>query len=168
MARVLLASFDSVEKAGLAVGDIIANGIIPGGLEMMDNLSIRAAEDFIHAGYPVDAEAILLCELDGVESDVREDCEQVNDILLNAGATDVRLAQDEAERVRFWAGRKMRSRRWMSPDYYSWMAPAHRPPPGVLEGIARLSQQYDLRVANVFHAGDGNMPVNPFRCQRTP
>ena len=73
---------------------------------MMDNLSIRAAEDFIHAGYPVDAEAILLCELDGVESDVQEDCERVNDILLKAGATDVRLAQDEAERVRFWAGRK--------------------------------------------------------------
>lgn len=70
---------------------------------MMDNLSIRAAEDFIHAGYPVDAEAILLCELDGVESDVQEDCERVNDILLKAGATDVRLAQDEAERVRFWA-----------------------------------------------------------------
>ncbi|MDU1272398.1 MAG: FAD-binding protein, partial [Escherichia coli] len=93
VARVLLASFDSVEKAGLAVGDIIANGIIPGGLEMMDNLSIRAAEDFIHAGYPVDAEAILLCELDGVESDVQEDCERVNDILLKAGATDVRLAQ---------------------------------------------------------------------------
>lgn len=88
VARVLLASFDSVEKAGLAVGDIIANGIIPGGLEMMDNLSIRAAEDFIHAGYPVDAEAILLCELDGVESDVQEDCERVNDILLKAGATE--------------------------------------------------------------------------------
>ncbi len=110
MARVLLASFDSVEKAGLAVGDIIANGIIPGGLEMMDNLLICAAEDFIHAGYPVDAEAILLCELDGVESDVQEDCERVNDILLKA-ATDVRLAQDEAERVRFWLVAKMRSRR---------------------------------------------------------
>lgn len=127
VARVLLASFDSVEKAGLAVGDIIANGIIPGGLEMMDNLSIRAAEDFIHAGYPVDAEAILLCELDGVESDVQEDCERVNDILLKAGATDVRLAQDEAERVRFWAGRKTPSRQWGAFPRITtvWMAPSH-------------------------------------------
>ncbi|HCS8376713.1 TPA: FAD-binding protein, partial [Escherichia coli] len=160
VARVLLASFDSVEKAGLAVGDIIANGIIPGGLEMMDNLSIRAAEDFIHAGYPVDAEAILLCELDGVESDVQEDCERVNDILLNAGATDVRLAQDEAERVRFWAGRKnaFPAVGRISPDYYCMDGTIpRRALPGVLEGIARLSQQYDLRVANVFHAGDGNM-----------
>lgn len=160
VARVLLASFDSVEKAGLAVGDIIANGIIPGGLEMMDNLSIRAAEDFIHAGYPVDAEAILLCELDGVESDVQEDCERVNDILLKAGATDVRLAQDEAERVRFWAGRKnaFPAVGRISPDYYCMDGTIpRRALPGVLEGIDRLSQQYDLRVANVFHAGDGNM-----------
>lgn len=160
VARVLLASFDSVEKAGLAVGDIIANGIIPGGLEMMDNLSIRAAEDFIHAGYPVDAEAILLCELDGVESDVQEDCERVNDILLKAGATDVRLAQYEAERVRFWAGRKnaFPAVGRISPDYYCMDGTIpRRALPGVLEGIARLSQQYDLRVANVFHAGDGNM-----------
>ena len=160
VARVLLASFDSVEKAGLAVGDIIANGIIPGGLEMMDNLSIRAAEDFIHAGYPVDAEAILLCELDGVESDVQEDCERVNDILLKAGATDVRLAQDEAERVRFWAGRKnaFPAVGRISPDYYCMDGTIpRRALPGVLEGIARLSQQYDLRVANVFHAGDGIM-----------
>src|SRR5690606_21900552 len=79
VAKVLLAAFDSVEKAGRAVGDIIAAGIIPGGLEMMDNLSIRAAEDFIRAGYPVDAEAILLCELDGVEADVSEDCDRVSE-----------------------------------------------------------------------------------------
>lgn len=130
VARVLLASFDSVEKAGLAVGDIIANGIIPGGLEMMDNLSIRAAEDFIHAGYPVDAEAILLCELDGVESDVQEDCERVNDILLKAGATDVRLAQDEAERVRFWAGRKnaFPAVGRISRITTAWMAPSRAVP----------------------------------------
>ena len=103
VAKVLLAAFDSVEKAGRAVGDIIAAGIIPGGLEMMDNLSIRAAEDFIHAGYPVDAEAILLCELDGVEADVHDDCARVSEVLKLAGATEVRLAKDEAERVRFWA-----------------------------------------------------------------
>ncbi len=92
VAKVLLAAFDSVEKAGRAVGDIIAAGIIPGGLEMMDNLSIRAAEDFIHAGYPVDAEAILLCELDGVEADVHDDCARVSEVLKLAGATEVRVA----------------------------------------------------------------------------
>ena len=106
VAKVLLAAFDSVEKAGRAVADIIAAGIIPGGLEMMDNLAIRAAEDFIHAGYPVSAEAILLCELDGVEADVHEDCQRVRQVLDAAGATEVRQALDEAERVRFWAGRK--------------------------------------------------------------
>ncbi|MGA3250747.1 MAG: FAD-binding protein, partial [Paraburkholderia sp.] len=95
-AKVLLASFDNVGKAGAAVAQIIGAGVIPGGLEMMDNLAIRAAEDFIHAGYPVDAEAILLCEVDGVESDVREDCECVEALLRSAGATEVRLAKDEA------------------------------------------------------------------------
>lgn len=94
VAKVLLASFDSVDKAGRAVADIIAAGIIPGGLEMMDNLAIRAAEDFIHAGYPVEAEAILLCELDGVEADVHDDCERVRQVLEQAGATEVRQARD--------------------------------------------------------------------------
>ena len=120
VAKVLLAAFDSVEKAGRAVGDIIAAGIIPGGLEMMDNLAIRAAEDFIHAGYPVEAEAILLCELDGVEADVADDCERVREVLAKAGASEVRLARDEAERVKFWAGRKnaFPAVGRISPDYY--------------------------------------------------
>ncbi|MNG89831.1 putative FAD-linked oxidoreductase [compost metagenome] len=160
VARVLLASFDSVEKAGRAVGDIIAAGIIPGGLEMMDNLSIRATEDFIHAGYPVDAAAILLCELDGVEADVQEDCECVEAVLRAAGATDVRLACDEAERVRFWAGRKnaFPAVGRISPDYYCMDGTIpRRELPGVLNGITELSKEYGLRVANVFHAGDGNM-----------
>ncbi|MFS2126033.1 glycolate oxidase subunit GlcD [Pseudomonas sp. Pseusp97] len=160
VARVLLASFDSVEKAGRAVADIIAAGIIPGGLEMMDNLSIRAAEDFIHAGYPVDAAAILLCELDGVEADVQDDCERVDNVLRAAGATDVRLACDEAERVRFWAGRKnaFPAVGRISPDYYCMDGTIpRRELPRVLHGIAELSQEFGLRVANVFHAGDGNM-----------
>ncbi|PAU51273.1 glycolate oxidase subunit GlcD [Pseudomonas sp. PIC25] len=160
VAKVLLASFDSVEKAGRAVGDIIAAGIIPGGLEMMDNLAIRAAEDFIHAGYPVDAEAILLCELDGVEADVHDDCERVRQVLEAAGATEVRLARDEAERVRFWAGRKnaFPAVGRISPDYYCMDGTIpRRELPGVLRGIAELSAEYGLRVANVFHAGDGNM-----------
>ncbi|QCI13312.1 glycolate oxidase subunit GlcD [Pseudomonas putida] len=160
VARVLLASFDSVEKAGRAVADIISAGIIPGGLEMMDNLSIRAAEDFIHAGYPVDAAAILLCELDGVEADVQDDCERVDAVLRAAGATDVRLACDEAERARFWAGRKnaFPAVGRISPDYYCMDGTIpRRALPEVLIGIGALSEAFGLRVANVFHAGDGNM-----------
>lgn len=160
VAKVLLAAFDSVENAGRAVADIIAAGIIPGGLEMMDNLAIRAAEDFIHAGYPVAAEAILLCELDGVEADVHEDCERVRKVLEAAGATEVRQALDEAERVRFWAGRKnaFPAVGRISPDYYCMDGTIpRRELPGVLKGIAALSAEYGLRVANVFHAGDGNM-----------
>ncbi|MBS0510925.1 MAG: glycolate oxidase subunit GlcD [Proteobacteria bacterium] len=160
VARVLMASFDSVDKAGRAVGDIIGAGIIPGGLEMMDKLAIQAAEDFIHAGYPVEAEAILLCELDGVESDVQEDIERVRAVLDAAGATAVSLARDEAERVKFWAGRKnaFPAVGRMSPDYYCMDGTIpRRHLPTVLQGTADLSQQYGLRVANVFHAGDGNM-----------
>ncbi|MCW2272170.1 putative FAD-linked oxidoreductase [compost metagenome] len=160
VAKVLLASFDSVEKAGRAVGEIIAAGIIPGGLEMMDNLAIRAAEDFIHAGYPVDAEAILLCELDGVEADVHDECERVSAVLAQAGATEVRMARDEVERVKFWAGRKnaFPAVGRISPDYYCMDGTIpRRELPGVLRGISELSEAFGLRVANVFHAGDGNM-----------
>jgi len=134
--------------------------VIPGGLEMMDNLAIRAAEDFIHAGYPVDAEAILLCELDGAESDVQEDCERVGALLREAGATDIRIAKDEAERQRFWAGRKnaFPAVGRVSPDYYCMDGTIpRRELARVLRGIAALSDEYGLRVANVFHAGDGNM-----------
>lgn len=103
---VLLVSFDLVEKVGFVVGDIIVNGIIFGGLEMMDNLLICVVEDFIYVGYFVDVEVILLCELDGVEFDVQEDCEWVNDILLKVGVIDVCLVQDEVECVCFWVGCK--------------------------------------------------------------
>ncbi|HCD6631418.1 glycolate oxidase subunit GlcD [Pseudomonas aeruginosa] len=160
LAKVLLASFDDVESAGRAVADLIGAGIVPAGLEMMDNLSIRAAEDFIHAGYPVDAAAILLCELDGVEADVHEDCERVRELFEAAGATSVRQAQDEAERQRFWAGRKnaFPAVGRISPDYYCMDGSIpRRELPRVLHGIAELSREYGLRVANVFHAGDGNM-----------
>ncbi|ALI03477.1 glycolate oxidase subunit GlcD [Pseudomonas sp. FW306-02-F02-AA] len=159
-AKVLLASFDSVEKAGGAVAEIIAAGIIPAGLEMMDNLALRAAEDFVHAGYPVDAEAILLCELDGVEADVRDDCLRVRAVLERAGASEVRQARDEAERVKFWAGRKAAfpAIGRLSPDYYCMDGTIpRRELPRVLKGIAELASEYGLRVANVFHAGDGNM-----------
>ncbi|MEQ5837970.1 glycolate oxidase subunit GlcD [Paraburkholderia acidicola] len=159
-AKVLLASFDDVEKAGRAVGQIIGAGVIPGGLEMMDNLAIRAAEDFIKAGYPVNAQAILLCEVDGAESDVREDCDRVDALLRAAGATDIRVAKDEAERQRFWAGRKnaFPAVGRISPDYYCMDGTIpRRQLPRVLKSIARLSAEFGLRVANVFHAGDGNM-----------
>ncbi|MCH2555695.1 MAG: glycolate oxidase subunit GlcD [Alcanivorax sp.] len=159
-AKVLLASFDSVEKAGQAVADIIAAGVIPSGLEMMDNLALCAAEDFAHAGYPRDAAAILLCELDGVESDVDEDCQRVRAVMENAGATDIRQARDDAERQRFWAGRKAAfpAVGRISPDYYCMDGTIpKRELPKVLAGIEALSREYDLRVANVFHAGDGNM-----------
>ncbi|MGF6921108.1 glycolate oxidase subunit GlcD [Paraburkholderia sp. 40] len=159
-AKVLLASFDDVERAGAAVAKIIGDGIIPGGLEMMDNLAIRAAEDFIRAGYPVEAEAVLLCELDGSESDVEEDVERVDAILRMAGATDVRHAKDEAERQKFWAGRKnaFPAVGRISSDYYCMDGTIpRRQLPHVLKGIADLSIEYGLRVANVFHAGDGNM-----------
>ena len=159
-AKVLMASFDDVEKAGRAVGDIIAAGIIPGGLEMMDKLAIKAAEDFIKAGYPVEAEAILLCELDGVEADVDDDCETVRRVLEKAGATNIQQARDEAERAKFWAGRKnaFPAVGRMSPDYYCMDGTIpRRELPRVLKGIAALSEESGLPVANVFHAGDGNM-----------
>ncbi|RWU21540.1 glycolate oxidase subunit GlcD [Pseudomonas alkylphenolica] len=160
VAKVLLASFDAVEKAGSAVARIIGAGIIPGGLEMMDNLAIRAAEDFIHAGYPVEAQAILLCELDGVEADVHDDCQRVRDLLEQAGASEVRQARDEDERVRFWAGRKnaFPAVGRISADYYCMDGTIpRRELSRVLHAIAELSGKYNLRVANVFHAGDGNM-----------
>lgn len=159
-AKVLMASFDDVEKAGKAVGDIIAAGIIPGGLEMMDKLAIKAAEDFVKAGYPTEAEAILLCELDGVEADVDDDCATVRKVLEAAGATDIAQARDDAERAKFWAGRKnaFPAVGRMSPDYYCMDGTIpRRELPRVLKGIAALSEESGLPVANVFHAGDGNM-----------
>ncbi|MFZ5593098.1 MAG: FAD-linked oxidase C-terminal domain-containing protein [Pseudomonadota bacterium] len=159
-AQVVLAAFDDVVKAGEAVGRIIGAGIIPGGLEMMDNLAIRAAEDFIHAGYPVDAAAILLCELDGANEEVSEQILRVRQLLQEAGATEVRTARDEQERARFWAGRKAAfpAVGRISPDYYCMDGTIPRKRlPEVLSRIAELSREYDLPVANVFHAGDGNL-----------
>ena len=159
-ARVLLAAFDDVEKAANAVGEIIAAGIIPAGLEMMDNLAIRAAEDFVHAGYPVDAAAILLCELDGAAEEVIEHTKRVSDVLRQAGASEVRMARDEAERLMFWKGRKSAfpAVGRLSPDYYCMDGTVpRRRLAEVLARIHELSAAYGLRVANVFHAGDGNL-----------
>ncbi|MBZ0070976.1 MAG: FAD-binding protein [Gammaproteobacteria bacterium] len=158
-AQVVLAAFDDIEKAGQAVGDIIGAGVIPAGLEMMDRLAIRAAEDFVHAGYP-DCEAILLCEIDGTNEEVSQHILQVRELLLAAGATEVRTARDEAERLRFWAGRKAAfpAVGRIAPDYYCMDGTIpRRHLPQVLRRIGELSREYDLAVANVFHAGDGNL-----------
>ncbi len=159
-AQALLASFDSVERAGAAVAEIIGAGIIPAGLEMMDNPAIRAAEAFVHAGYPVDAAAILICELDGFNAEVSVDVMRVRELLLGAGAVDVRTAADDAERLRFWKGRKAAfpAVGRISPDYYCMDGTIPRRELGpVLNRIAELSAEYGLAVANVFHAGDGNL-----------
>ena len=159
-AQVLLAAFASVETAGAAVAAVIAAGILPAGLEMMDNLSIRAAEDFVHAGYPVDAAAILLCELDGANAEVSEQIMAVREVLVKAGATEVRTAEDEAQRMKFWAGRKnaFPAVGRISPDYYCMDGTIpRRHLARVLKRIGELSAHYGLRVANVFHAGDGNL-----------
>jgi glycolate oxidase len=159
-AQVMLAAFDDVVKAGAAVGNIIAAGIIPAGLEMMDKLAIRAAEDFVHAGYPVDAQAILLCELDGSNSEVSEHILKVRAILQNSGATEVRTAKTDEERLTFWKGRKAAfpAVGRISPDYYCMDGTIPRKRlPEVLKNIADLSEEYGLAVANVFHAGDGNL-----------
>jgi glycolate oxidase len=159
-AKVVMAVFDSVSKAGDSVAEIIAQGVIPAGIEMMDNPAIRAAEDFVHAGYPIDAAAILLCELDGTEAEVEDQIQRVDTIFVNYGAVETRLAKDEQERALFWSGRKAAfpAVGRLSPDYYCIDGTIPRQSLGhVLTEIARLSTEYDLRVANVFHAGDGNL-----------
>ena len=159
-AQVVLAAFDAAETAGDAVAAIISAGILPAGLEMMDNLAIRAAEDFVHAGYPTDAAAIVLCELDGTNEEVSTRIAQVRELLLKQGASEVRTAKDEQERQRFWAGRKAAfpAVGRISPDYYCMDGTIPRQHLGkVLATISQWSEQYRLPVANVFHAGDGNL-----------
>jgi glycolate oxidase len=158
-AQVVLAAFDDVAKAGAAVGNIIAAGIIPAGLEMMDRLAIEAAEAFVHAGYPM-AEALLLCEIDGVNEEVSDDIATVRSVLNASGATEIRTAEDEAQRLAFWAGRKAAfpAVGRLSPDYYCMDGTIPRKQlPHVLTRIAAMSAECGLRVANVFHAGDGNL-----------
>jgi glycolate oxidase len=159
-ARALLAAFGEARHGGEAVAAIIAAGVIPAGLEMMDQLAVIAAERYCKAGYPTNAKAILLAELDGEEEDVADELERVAEICRAAGATEVRLARDEAERLRFWAGRKAAfpAMGRMAPDYYCIDSTIPRARiADVLDEIARLSAQHRLPVANVFHAGDGNL-----------
>lgn len=159
-ARVVMAAFDNVQQAGDSVGGIIANGIIPGGLEMMDSYAISAAEDFAHAGYPKDAKALLLCEVDGTAEEVQEHIEQVEKLFHSFGATSVRTSQTEAERALLWKGRKSAfpAVGRISPDYYCMDGTIPRGQLAhVLTEMQKMSDHYQLRVANVFHAGDGNL-----------
>jgi glycolate oxidase len=160
LAVVAMASFATVEAAGAAVGDIIAAGVIPAGLEMMDRIATRAVEDFVHAGYDCEAAAILLCESDGTPEEVADEIARVSEVLLKAGATDIKVSTNEAERLRYWSGRKnaFPASGRISPDYYCMDGTIPRAQlPRVLNEIAVLSDKYGLRCANVFHAGDGNL-----------
>ncbi|MEE8533538.1 MAG: FAD-linked oxidase C-terminal domain-containing protein, partial [Alphaproteobacteria bacterium] len=159
-ARALLVGFPSNEAAGDCVGRTIAAGIIPGGMEIMDRAAVQAAEEFCHAGYPLDVETLLIVELDGPEVEVDHLIERVREIAGACGATTLRVSESEAERERFWAGRKAAfpAIGRISPDYYCMdgTIPRHRLPE-VLKRIGEFSEKYGLRVANVFHAGDGNL-----------
>ena len=159
-AQVVLAGFDSITNAGDAVAKVIEEGIIPGGLEMMDSFAIVAADDFAKAGYPRDATALLLCELDGTFEEVEQYVDQVAELFKEMGATSVKISQSEEERMLFWKGRKSAfpAVGRISPDYYCMDGTIPRGQlSNVLTEINRLSDEYGLRVANVFHAGDGNL-----------
>jgi glycolate oxidase len=155
-----MASFDDVVKGGNAVANVIAAGIIPAGLEMMDKTSSRMVEPFVKAGYDIDAEAILLCESDGTVEEVEEEIGRMTDVLNASGATAIACSQSEAERLRFWSGRKnaFPAAGRISPDYYCMDGTIPRKKLAqVLLGIAEMEKKYGLRCANVFHAGDGNL-----------
>lgn len=159
-ARALLIGFPSSEQAGQCVAEIIGAGIIPGGMEMMDGPAIRAAEDFVHAGYPLDVEALLIVELDGPQAEVDHLIDRVETIARQNGATTSRASTSDEERAVFWAGRKAAfpAVGRISPDYYCMDGTIPRKQlPRVLAGMRALSEKYGLRVANVFHAGDGNL-----------
>jgi glycolate oxidase len=159
-AQVVMAAFDDVEKAGAAVANIIAAGIIPAGLEMMDQAATVAVEHFVHAGYPTDVAGILLCESDGTQEEVADEVRRVEDIMEKSGATLIRVSKSDAERLKFWAGRKAAfpAVGRISPDYYCMDGTIPRKRLAeVLRRIAELEIKYGLRCANVFHAGDGNL-----------
>ncbi len=160
VARAMMIGFPSNEAAGDCVAAVIAAGIIPGGMEMMDRLATKAAEDFVQAGYPLDVDAILIVELDGPEAEVAHLIARVDRIARDCGAVSVAVSRDEEERIRFWAGRKAAfpAVGRISPDYYCMdgTIPRHRLAE-VLSCIRQMTARYNLDVANVFHAGDGNL-----------
>jgi glycolate oxidase len=159
-AQVVLAAFNDLRSAGDAVANVIGAGIIPAGMEMMDKMTTRAVEEYVHAGYNLDAAAILLCEADGTAEEVAEEIQHINEIMERSGAIEIRTSRDEAERLKFWAGRKAAfpAAGRISPDYYCMDGTIPRKSlANVLSGIEALSVEYGLRCMNVFHAGDGNL-----------
>jgi len=160
LARVIMASFDDIEKGGNAVAAIIAAGIIPAGLEMMDKATTRAVEEFVHAGYDLNAEAILLCESDGTLEEVEEEIARMNAVLEQQGASRIQVSQNEAERLRFWSGRKnaFPAAGRIAADYYCMDGTIpRRHIATLLRRIKGMEEKYGLGCLNVFHAGDGNM-----------
>ncbi|MES2280228.1 MAG: FAD-linked oxidase C-terminal domain-containing protein [Pseudomonadota bacterium] len=160
LARCIMASFDDLRKAGDAVAAVIAAGIIPAGLEMMDKPMTIAVEDFVHAGYDLTAEAILLCESDGTAEEVEEEIGRMSEVLTRCGATAIAVSQNETERLRFWSGRKnaFPASGRISPDYMCMDSTIPRKRlADILLAIAGMEKKYQLRCANVFHAGDGNL-----------
>jgi len=160
LARCIMASFDDIRKAGDAVAAVIAAGIIPAGLEMMDKPMTIAVEDFVHAGYDLEAEAILLCESDGTPEEVEEEIGRMTAVLRGCGATAITCSADEAERLRFWSGRKnaFPASGRISPDYMCLDSTIPRKRlADILLAIQQMEKKYGLRCCNVFHAGDGNL-----------
>jgi glycolate oxidase len=160
VARCIMASFDDIRKAGDAVASVIAAGIIPAGLEMMDKPMTAAVEDYVHAGYDLDAAAILLCESDGAPEEVAEEIERMRAVLLASGATRLEVSENEAQRLRFWSGRKnaFPASGRISPDYMCMDSTIPRKRlADILIAIAAMEQKYGLACCNVFHAGDGNL-----------
>jgi glycolate oxidase len=158
--RAILVGFDSAQEAGQAVSNVIAAGIIPAGMEMMDNPAINAAEDFVQAGYPRDAAALLIVELDGPEVEVDYLLGRVGEVMQRSGSSSLRVSQSEVERNQFWAGRKSAfpAVGRISPDYLCMDGTIPRKAlPEMLTRMSAMSQKFGLRVANVFHAGDGNL-----------
>ena len=159
-ARVIMASFPTVEAAGEAVANVIATGIVPAGLEMMDKRATHMVEPFVQAGYDLDAEAILLCESDGTLEEVEDEIQRMNAVFSAAGASRLQVSETEEERLRFWAGRKnaFPAAGRVSPDYYCMDGTIpRRHLARVLNAIVDMEAEYGLRCANVFHAGDGNL-----------
>jgi glycolate oxidase len=160
LARCLMASFDDIAKAGDAVASIIAAGLIPAGLEMMDKPMTAAVEAFVHAGYDLDAAAILLCESDGTPEEVDEEIARMQSVLSNCGATRLEVSRDEAQRLKFWSGRKnaFPASGRISPDYMCMDSTIPRKRLAeMLQAIAQMERKHRLRCVNVFHAGDGNL-----------
>lgn len=160
LARCIMASFDDIRKAGDAVAAVIAAGIIPAGLEMMDKPMTAAVEDYVHAGYDLSAEAILLCESDGTPEEVEEEIGRMTQVLRDSGASAIAISQNEAERLKFWSGRKnaFPASGRISPDYMCMDSTIPRKRlADILLAIAEMEKKYQLRCANVFHAGDGNL-----------